>query len=266
MNPSLRAPFLLICGMGSALSATVESTPSREIAVRFYNVADAPAQEIARAQQEASQIFERVGVVLRWLDCSGPAPDSDCSGARRPEVVSLRLLPPHIESPSGLPRGIFGFALMSAGDGFPTMATVYLGRVSAIADGRKYRRSVVLGAIMAHELGHLLLGANSHSARGLMALPWGPRLLTAADQGTLGFSKGEAARIRQDVELRLRNKQIALARSDERKALASSSSKQRLPLLRPRPLGDKSSQKSPAQQEEALVERQLGIGGERNHR
>ena len=56
--------------------------------------------------------------------------------------------------------------------------------------------------IVAHELGHLLLGIGSHSKAGLMSLPWGPKALTAADQGTLSFSKKETSQLEKAVEKR----------------------------------------------------------------
>ena len=42
----------------------------------------------------------------------------------------------------------------------------------------------------------------SHSKMGLMTLPWGPKILTAADQGTLGFSKRETRKLKKTVEER----------------------------------------------------------------
>src|SRR5690606_4203205 len=91
---------------------------------------------------------------------------------------------------------------MSTTGGFSSTTNIYVDRIGAIADGRKYRQPVVLGAIIAHELGHLLLGIGSHSKVGLMSLPWGPKALTAADQGTLSFSKKEARQLEKAAEKR----------------------------------------------------------------
>jgi len=179
-------------------------TPSRgssSITVRLYNVAEAPDNRVARATAEASEIFERVGVSVTWLDCSGPVPQAECNAVRGAAVVNLRLMPAHMQ-PKQLPRGIFGFAVMSTKGGFSSIANVYIERVSEISDGRKYRRDVLLGSMMAHELGHLLLGANSHSKKGLMTLPWGPKVLLAADRGMLSFSKSEALKIVKAVQER----------------------------------------------------------------
>lgn len=49
---------------------------------------------------------------------------------------------------------------------------------------------------MAHELGHLLLGTNSHSVNGLMRAHWDWENLQAAQRGELLFLRPEAAQIR----------------------------------------------------------------------
>ena len=188
----------------AAFSASFEqpASPSDTLTVRLYNLAEVPDPEVSRAVQEAGEIFGRIGVRLSWLRCAGPDVEAACNEVRGPSVVNLRLMSSDA-LPDNLPEGIFGFALMSQKGGFAVYANVYFGRVSQISDGRKYRRDVLLGAMISHELGHLLLGMNSHSKVGLMTLPWTPKVLTAADQGTLIFSKREASKIRKAVEARL---------------------------------------------------------------
>ncbi len=196
------ALFLLFVPMAFGLRAEIRSAESPTFTVRLYNLAAAPAADLARAVGEVAEIFARSGVEVAWLDCGGQEPEPGCNQISGPSVANLRLMPPHMQPREGLPPGVFGFALMSTGSGFATTANVYFESVSEIADGRKYRRDVVLGAMMAHELGHLLLGVNSHSKNGLMTLPWGPKVLIAADRGMLGFSKREAARIREAAQAR----------------------------------------------------------------
>jgi len=173
------------------------------ITIRVYDFTGIPSQELSRAQREADDIFARSNVALSWLNCTydgerRPA-DQACNAVNGPSVLNLRLLPSHMEPKQGLPKGIFGFSLMSTTGGFSSTTNVYVDKVNTIADGSKYRQPVVLGAIIAHELGHLLLGIGSHSKAGLMSLPWGPKALTAADQGTLGFSKKEAKQLEEAV-------------------------------------------------------------------
>ena len=201
------APIFLTLTLFPVFPLEAENASGGEITVRLYDFADTPAHEVARAQQEAASIFARSGIGIDWLVCTldetGTPADPACHKARGPAVLNLRLVPTEMEPRNGLPGGIFGFSLMSTGRDFSSTAVIYLGRVSAIADGRKYRRGVALGAMIAHELGHLLLGVGSHSKLGLMSLPWGPELLTAADQGRLEFTKREARQLREAVEERV---------------------------------------------------------------
>jgi hypothetical protein len=201
MKRSLTALFALTL-IHSFFSPLAAEDP---ITIRVYNFAAISAGEIARAEQGADEIFARANVRLAWLDCTyvgGKPADPTCNAISGPSVLNLRLLPAQMEPKQGLPKGIFGFSLMSTTGGFSSTTNVYVDRVSTIADGRKYRQPVVLGAIIAHELGHLLLGIGSHSKAGLMSLPWGPKALTAADQGTLSFSKKESSQLEHAVEKR----------------------------------------------------------------
>jgi hypothetical protein len=54
---------------------------------------------------------------------------------------------------------------------------------------------VILGHGMAHELGHLLLGTNSHSSSGLMRAHWTGEDLAMASKGNLRFSQEQSLRI-----------------------------------------------------------------------
>jgi hypothetical protein len=55
---------------------------------------------------------------------------------------------------------------------------------------------VLLGYIIAHELGHLLLGPG-HAPSGIMRATWDMNDLEAIRQGRLKFSREECARIRK---------------------------------------------------------------------
>jgi hypothetical protein len=54
----------------------------------------------------------------------------------------------------------------------------------------------ILGNVMAHELGHLLLGSNSHTATGIMRARWQTEELRRAGEGSLLFNAEQAERMR----------------------------------------------------------------------
>ncbi len=207
MNRSLTILFALTLSHSFFSPLTAQQIAPGAIIVRVYDFAGIPANETARAQQEADDIFARSNVRLTWLNCTmdserRPA-DPTCNAVSGPSVLNLRLMPREMEPKNGLAKGVFGFSLMSTTGGYSSTTNVYVDRVATIADGRKCRQPVVLGAIIAHELGHLLLGIGSHSKSGLMSLPYGPKALTAADQGTLSFSKKESSKLAKTASERI---------------------------------------------------------------
>lgn len=61
----------------------------------------------------------------------------------------------------------------------------------------------VLGYTIAHEIGHVLLGANSHTATGLMQPVWNAQALAAMAKGWLRFTPRQARQVRAAVARRL---------------------------------------------------------------
>src|SRR5437016_14371766 len=57
----------------------------------------------------------------------------------------------------------------------------------------------ILGDVLAHELGHLLLGSNAHSRDGIMQPHWTREQLRRVAMGQMRFSKEQAARMRMRI-------------------------------------------------------------------
>lgn len=81
-------------------------------------------------------------------------------------------------------------------EGGSVYATVFRDRVLEHARRGRNSPGVLLGTVMAHELGHLLLGKSVHARYGLMSCPWTASQLDRAAAGLLLFSTDEAARMR----------------------------------------------------------------------
>ena len=67
----------------------------------------------------------------------------------------------------------------------------------------------VLGPVIAHEIGHLLLGQQSHSPTGIMRARWGRRDYEAPPLGAFMFTPGQAEQIRTEVKERGRQQAAA---------------------------------------------------------
>jgi len=57
--------------------------------------------------------------------------------------------------------------------------------------------------MIAHEIGHLLLGPNSHSPSGIMQARWEAEQVQQLLKGALVFDKRQAARIQEEVQRRM---------------------------------------------------------------
>ena len=60
-----------------------------------------------------------------------------------------------------------------------------------------------MGHILAHEIGHLLLGFSSHAQRGIMSALWEQNELIQAEQGAFNFHKAQARKMRKQLQARV---------------------------------------------------------------
>jgi hypothetical protein len=182
-----------------------------QIKVRLYNYAEAPIGTLQQAREVASGVFDKIGVGVKWLNCYSPDSqqqlDPDCSEATTPTTLQLRIA---ARSTNAQISG-FGIALPALDGGFSKHAIVFYGRVEELVRLADSTRVAVLGHIMAHEIGHLLLGPGSHSSEGIMQFPWTKKEVGLADKGWLRFTQHQAERIRAEVRIRIRAMSCSLA-------------------------------------------------------
>ena len=204
---------LTLCLMlSSALSAWAESreasaSPEAVITVRVYNYAGVPSKTLASAKREATWIFRRAGIGLDWQDCALTADElienPACEAVKGPTVVSLRILPRTMAARLHAGTTAFGITFYPEGDGFPATTNVFYERVTLLAALGVSYEAVTLGHVMAHELGHVLLGSGSHSRAGIMHVPWQAKDLRAAALSQFSFSAREAKQMRKQVRARM---------------------------------------------------------------
>jgi hypothetical protein len=176
------------------------------VEVLIYNYAQVPRKILGQAEVEATRIYLRTGIVVEWLACPLTPAEADqfpeCQVPLTPTRLVLRIFSDSRAERMGLTDSTFGSTLFPDNGGFPTVAQV-CGRCSeelARGDSAMYAR--ILGDIMAHELGHLLLGKNRHSRAGLMHVPWSKPELKSVAEGTLLFTSKERDWLRRQVLVR----------------------------------------------------------------
>jgi len=194
-NTFLALSILLAIFSPQGSAAHQRSQPAAvSLTVSVFNDANVPPSALSKAQDRVIAIMLRAGVALTWLDCGTPGnrqPDSGCSAIVFPKHVSVRVVP---KTSPAKPR-IFGQSFQDAtGEG--NYAIVYFPGLATSNTSSTVPAGELLGCVIAHELGHLLLGKDSHSATGLMSAVWQDAELRQAAHGNLFFTAGQSDRIR----------------------------------------------------------------------
>lgn len=184
-----------------ALSATEAEIAT--LKVLLYDYVGLEPGLTQRSVHAASQAFLRAGLPSEWELCRSPRRprEEDCRARPGPLVVQMRLHPRSHGKKLDRSMYEFGYAITPQG-GFGVIAGVYVDRAQLLAREQGYSLAVILGHAMAHEIGHLLLGARSHSRSGLMTRVWRDRELRLASTGLLRFSSKQARRMRRQVSVR----------------------------------------------------------------
>jgi len=164
------------------------------ITVHLYNNAGVSRTELHAAESAAGWMLEKAGIAVRWQECDGL-----CAQPSDPLlfVVSVNRQDPPQQTGDAL-----GFALLKNRGNH---AAALYHRISAVvARDAAYRDSVLLGAVIAHELGHLLLGHNRHG-EGVMKASWQRRDFESMRQRRLRFTEEEAGQMRDSLSKRIRD-------------------------------------------------------------
>jgi hypothetical protein len=173
-----------LCLLVSGANSCLAEASQLQFVVHVYNYAGVPDRLIDEAEREASRLFSRSDIRPLWVSC----PLSPECGATR--GLTVNLIPSPSEKAEG--RHPFGYAL-------GTTAWVAPGNLRQVVDAQLAPFPVVLGHVMAHELGHLLLGENSHAEGGVMQARYGIREWQRAARGQMYFSSGEGEKLRDSV-------------------------------------------------------------------
>ena len=116
-----------------------------------------PMQTLREAEGRASLIFRRAGVEIEWADC--PLNDEDPSlYPKCPAILDATQLFLRIFPRTATKVDVGGEAFVAA-----RIANIFWNRVEEQAQGLNVAAPRFLAHTVAHELGHLLLGSNSHS-------------------------------------------------------------------------------------------------------
>ncbi len=233
MSRRFQNPLLLGILLGLALNSMVLPAMGEPeqgglvVPVLVFNDAGVPADILEKAQDIASVIYRGAGIKTIWCPYGSPgerqASPPDCRGPFGLQHLVVRILRA-LDGKFTTKDDAFGLALIAADGGFSRHAYVFFDQVEnwrpeelwQSGQGRLTGRipsdvltPLLLAVVMSHEMGHLLLGSNSHSQRGIMCGRWTRSILEEAHWGGRVFTGGQVRRLQANVRARVGAQQIA---------------------------------------------------------
>ena len=179
----------------AAVNATASSQQSADFTVHVYVTFEASVVGplLLPAQYRASKLLAPTGVNLIWHN----TPIGDSAGANSLAMTFLPTTP--VSFRTGRNAKALAYALPYASTGQQIM--VFNDRVSDFIAPYGRRSWLVLGHILAHEIGHVLENVARHSDTGLMRARWNIDDISMIIRKGLPFAPEDKALIRARMEL-----------------------------------------------------------------
>jgi hypothetical protein len=190
---------MLLAG-GSATAASTENPAGASVRVWISDSVGVSTDDVATAQAAADAILREAGIAPVWLQCglgaaNGRSSRALCERGVSPGEIVVRLLQSSPQDTSRC-RVTLGEAVIDTRTHTGSIATVFVDRVVRTSARAGANLSRVMGRVIAHEIGHLLLGSTGHARSGLMRAAWTDRELRRAAGPEWHFSASEAGRMR----------------------------------------------------------------------
>lgn len=184
-----------------------EADSNLEITIHVYDYGGIDLRELTEAETIAARIFQKSGLRILWGNCrlppTGTALTKCAASDGGPTHLYIRLLPEQMAQKLTAAAKMLGMSVPTYDGTFPMDAYVFAERIGDLAKQDRGPVPPLLGAAIAHEVGHLLLAGNAHTVTGIMGAQWGPKENKDALMGVLTFSRLQSRKMRFDVSQRM---------------------------------------------------------------
>lgn len=190
--------FLAVAPVALAQISSQPIAPgSPEITISVHDYAEVPFEELNAAEEQAREIYRRAGLETVWHNCSPKLENMEPESCHFSDAthLTLKISPRAVNVQVRDRLEVLGTAYPDD-KGVGYFAYVFYDRVQELAV-RQRLGNRLLADVMAHEIGHLLLGSNSHSLSGIMSAHWNYDQLRNISEGTMWFIPAQS-RIMRD--------------------------------------------------------------------
>jgi hypothetical protein len=199
--------------VGQNAAASTKSGPT--LTIHVINSAQVGHRTLIEAEKIVARIYGKAGIEIRWNDASlltgRTKEDSVTKGPSDLSRIWLDILPQGLREP-GIHKTATGLAPGSGPN--RNLVYVFYDRIETMARqqmrvrlGGTYFRPATLSQILAytvvHEIGHLLLNAEVHSAKGIMRGDWNLEDLHDIAYEKFDFTSQQVEVIRAEVSRRI---------------------------------------------------------------
>ncbi|MBK5255733.1 MAG: hypothetical protein JJE39_06845 [Vicinamibacteria bacterium] len=162
MEKAIRNIIVAAAATALALTGGTSRAADRQaptVVVHVADLAGVGSAGLARAMAQTMGVYKAAGVRLVWVEAGKGPGARACEGLN----VFVTLLSPRQLLEQGGRESALGRAARAE-----RQAWIYPGRVSLLAWQKSMDERVLLGLVIAHEVGHLLLPGPGHSSDGIM--------------------------------------------------------------------------------------------------
>jgi hypothetical protein len=176
------ALIVLMSGGAAVSRAAQPMNAEPQVTIRVVNAGVLRGPTLVQAKAVAGSILASAGVRLRWDERRAVAPGI---------VVAFSIKTPSWQNPEALAA-----ARPFAEDGIGIV--IFYDRLGPALD-LLYHPQFLLGHVLAHEIGHKLLGTDAHAADGLMKARWSAAEVRRMEAASMRFTPEHAEMMRANL-------------------------------------------------------------------
>lgn len=181
--------FAAFFGTGTLEGKSKKQTDT--IIVGISNIVGMPEDVLEQSEKVAATVMEDAGVIPIWAACPKPGEKltdyPSCPKSFDVNSILVKMGHP-FERKDGLKESNFGMAVGS-------QVIIVFSQVDQAARQAQIHTASALGMIMAHEVGHILLGDNSHAKTGIMRPQWNPKEFVQGSPAYCQFTSEQTEKI-----------------------------------------------------------------------
>lgn len=213
-NWQLTLALVFVAGLagGGQAAAAGDRETNPQFTIHVYNYAGVNTKTLSDAEKTASQTFQRTGVLTVWADAPvRREPLQSIPGEQKYfglADIQLQILPREMADRLAMSSDVAGLAVGEGPD--RCVAFVFYNRVIEVARSQRdagfngltsriASTQQILGEVIAHEIGHILLNLDVHTKTGIMRGNWDSKDLLDIACDYMNFSMQQAAAIRTEV-------------------------------------------------------------------